>query len=251
MARIDDLPAPYIASVELLRERIPNAQQYPYSIPSLRNLHKLEITTPVTFFVGENGSGKSTLLEAIALVEGFNPEGGSKNFSFSTRASHSELCQCMRLSRNPRRLKDFDGYFFRAESFFNVATELDVNLSYFLSSYGGKSLHEQSHGEAFFSLVCNRFKGNGLYLMDEPESALSPSRQLSFLAIMQKLVLSGSQFIIATHSPVILGFPGAQIYEFSTKSIKQVAYEDTEQYKVTRAFLTRTKKMLDQLFEEV
>jgi predicted ATPase len=242
--------APYIVSVELLRGGIADFDRYPYSIPAIRNLTKLEFRTPVTFFVGENGTGKSTLLEAIAIAEGFNPEGGSRNFSFATRESHSELYKCLRLSRSVRRLKDFDGYFFRAESFFNVATQIDVELPAYLGAYGGRSLHEQSHGESFFALVTNRFSGYGLYFLDEPESALSPSRQLSFLALMKALVDKGSQLIVATHSPILLGYPGAQIYEFSAEAIKPVRFEDTEHYKVTKAFLTRTEPMIAELFRD-
>ncbi|MEX0586319.1 MAG: AAA family ATPase, partial [Pirellulales bacterium] len=156
-------PAPYIASVELLRDRIADTNRYPYSIPVIRNLDRLEFHTPVTFFVGENGTGKSTLLEAIAIAEGFNPEGGSRNFSFATRESHSELSKCLRLSRSARRMQNFDGYFFRAESFFNVATEIDVKFPAYLGAYGGRSLHEQSHGESFFALVSNRLQGNGVF----------------------------------------------------------------------------------------
>jgi predicted ATPase len=201
----------------------------------------------VSFFVGENGTGKSTLLEAIAVVEGFNPEGGSRNFNFATRESHSELCQCLRVSRGPKRMRGTDGFFFRAESYFNVATEIETSFPQYLSAYGGKSLHEQSHGESFFALVLNRFKGNGIYLLDEPESALSPSRQLSFLALMADLVKKGSQFIIATHSPILMGFPDATIFQFCESSIETVPYKDTDHYRITKAFLDRTDQMLAQL----
>jgi len=238
---------PFVSSVRLLRDRVPSFESYPFSIPAIRNLDLLELNPQVTFFVGENGSGKSTLLEAIAVVEGFNPEGGSRNFNFATRESHSELCQYLRHSRGPRRLHDTDGFFFRAESFFNVATQLDTELRPYLAAYGGTSLHEQSHGESFFSLVINRFRGNGLYLLDEPEVALSPSRQLSFLAAMSELVKKGSQCIIATHSPILMAYPGATILQFSETSIDRIPYEETEHYRITKCFLERTEQMLDEL----
>lgn len=236
---------PFVSSVELLRERVPDFSRYPFCIPAVRNLETLQLNPRVTFFVGENGTGKSTLLEAIAIVEGFNPEGGSRNFNFATRESHSELCNCLRHSRGPRRMRGTDGFFFRAESFFNVATQIERN--YYPSAYGDKSLHEQSHGESFFSLVLNRFKGNGLYLLDEPESALSPSRQLSFLAAMSDLVKKGSQFIIATHSPILMAYPRATIFQFTESSIEEVAYKETEHYKITKSFLLRSEQMLAEL----
>ena len=188
---------PFIDYVELLPDRVDDSSRYPFSIPSLRNLGRLSLDPRVTFFVGENGSGKSTLLEAIAVASGFNPEGGTRNFNFATRESHSDLCDCIRLSRRPRRIRDSDGFFYRAESFFNVATQIDVLGVQ--RSYGGGSLHEQSHGESFLSLVVNRLSGNGLYLLDEPESALSPQRQLTFPSAMGQLIKNGSQFVISPH----------------------------------------------------
>ena len=236
MPQLNESPAtePFISAIELVHDRVSDFSLYPFSIPALRNLTKLDLNPQVSFFVGENGTGKSTLLEAIALVEGFNPEGGSRNFSFATRESHSELCKCLRLSRGPKRMRGTDGFFFRAESYFNVATEIETSFPQYLSAYGGKSLHEQSHGESFFSLVLNRFKGNGIYLLDEPESALSPSRQLSFLAVMADLVKKGSQFIIATHSPILMGFPDATIFQLCDASIEIVPYKDTDHYRITR-----------------
>jgi len=235
---------PFLSSVELVRERVPNFDRYPYCIPALRNLETLHLNPRVTFFVGENGTGKSTLLEAIAIVEGFNPEGGSRNFNFATRESHSELCDCIRHSRPPRLMRDTDGFFFRAESFFNVATEIE---SLYPSAYGQTPLHEQSHGESFFSLVLNRFKGNGLYLLDEPESALSPSHQRSFLTAMSDLIKDGSQFIIATHSPILMAYPGGTIFQFTESSTREVPYKETEHYKITKSFLQRTEQMLAEL----
>ena len=245
---------PFIASLELLRHRVPDFGIYPFCIPALRNLHALKMNPTVTFFVGDNGTGKSTLLEAIAIVEGFNPEGGSRNFSFATRESHSELCQCLRLARGLRRMRRTDGFFFRAESYFNVATEIErseKDIPGLLRLYGGKSLHEQSHGESFLSLVLNRLQGNGIYLFDEPEAALSPSRQMTFLAAMHDLVKRGSQFVIATHSPILMAYPGATIYQFTDASIDAISYRETEHYKVTKAFLTRTDKMLAELTGDI
>ena len=201
-------PQPFIQSVNLLRERVPSFEQYPFSIPAIRHLDRIEIHPRVTFFAGENGTGKSTLLEAIAAVEGINVEGGSRNFSFSTNDNSSCLKDYVRLERPMRSLRKTDAYFFRAESFYNVASEME-RLGV---EYGERSLHRQSHGESFLSLLLNRFCGNGLYLLDEPEAALSPLRQMSFLAAVHDLTQSGSQFIIATHSPIIMAYPCAAIY---------------------------------------
>jgi predicted ATPase len=208
----------------------------------------------VTFFIGENGAGKSTFLEAIAAASGLNPEGGSRNFNFSTRASHSPLKDYLRLVRSPRRVRD--RYFLRAESYFNLATnieELDrvpsLSAPPIINSYGGKSLHEQSHGESFFALFMNRLHGDGFYLFDEPEAALSPTRQLSFLSRMHELVGAGSQFLIATHSPILMAYPNAQIYLLADGPPQPVAYRDTEHFTVTRNFLTRTERMLDILLD--
>lgn len=215
----------------------------------LMKKHYLEIPSPVTFFVGENGSGKSTLLEAISIQAGFNPEGGSRNFSFSTRETHSELYKHITLVRGVSRPRD--GFFFRSESFYNVATEIDRldQIQPLLDSYGGKSLHEQSHGESFFSLFNNRFGEKGLYILDEPESALSVSRQLSLLVTMNNLVKLGSQFIIATHSPILLTFPGASIYVINDSEIRLTEYQETEPYTITKDFLNNPSRMMKYLFE--
>jgi predicted ATPase len=174
----------YAIDVQLKRAEVPSFDAYPFSLPAVRHLEVLELHPCVTYVVGENGSGKSTLLEAIAVAWGFNPEGGTRNFRFGTRQSHSELHEYLRIAKGVRRPRD--GFFLRAESFFNVATEID-RLDV-VDSYGGRSLHEQSHGEAFLALMMNRFGGEGLYILDEPEAALSPQRQLTALARIHQLV---------------------------------------------------------------
>ena len=224
---------------------------YPYAIPAIRHLDRLTFPTPVTFFVGENGSGKSTLLEAIAAAFGLNPEGGTKHVRFSTRASHSDLFRSLRLTRT--RPAATDSYFLRAESFYNLATVVENPNdygAYDAEAGGGRSLHEQSHGESFLALVLNRLRGNGFYLFDEPEAALSPSRQLALIAAMQRLVLRGSQFIVATHSPILLGFPEATIYLFGDHPPRPIAYEETEHYQVTKAFLEHPARMLRELLRD-
>jgi predicted ATPase len=241
----------YVSRITLRRDIIESFERYPFSLPAVRSLDVLELHPKVTFFIGENGSGKSTLLEAIAVSVGFNPEGGTKNFRFGTRASHSALDEYLRVAKGVRRPKD--GFFLRAESFFNVATEIE-NLDSdpqggppVIGSYGGRSLHEQSHGESFLALVTNRFRGQGLYLLDEPEAALSPQRQLAVLSRLHDLAGDESQFIVATHSPILMAYPDAWIYEFSREGIRRVPYEETEHYQVTRDFLANPKRMLDVL----
>jgi predicted ATPase len=242
---------PYLLHVELLRDRVPSFDNYPYSLPAIRNLHLLQFHPKVTFLVGENGAGKSTLLEAIAVGSGLNPEGGSRNFNFATRRSHSQLDMCLRFARAPGLAKD--SYFLRAESFFNVATEierLDEGSRQIARAYGERALHEQSHGESFFALFTNRFKGNGLYLMDEPEAALSPKRQLEFLAILHSYCKQGAQFVIATHSPIILAYPDSCIYVFCAEGIREVPYLETEHYLVTRGFLVNPQRTLRDLLSD-
>jgi predicted ATPase len=235
----------FVRSVRLQRDAVPSFDAYPFSIPALRGLDEIQLDRQVTFFVGENGSGKSTLIEAIAVMAGFNAEGGSKNFNFATRPSESDLPRYLRVARGARRERD--GFFMRAESFFNAATYVDsVGMA---SAYGGKSLHEQSHGESFLALAQHRFRAPGLYLLDEPEAALSPARQLAFLAIMRRLIVGGSQFIVATHSPLLLAYPDALIYQLSAEGIRPVAYEDTEHYRITRDFLVSRDRYIEHLFQ--
>jgi predicted ATPase len=232
-----------LKAVKRERGQLPSVEEYPFNIPAIRHLDQLGFRAPVTFFIGENATGKSTLLEAIAVAAGFNAEGGSRNFRFSTRATHSRLHEHLRLVRSGIRPRD--GYFLRAESFYNVSSAVeDYDVKEY---YGGESLHAQSHGESFMSLVLHRLRGKGLYFFDEPEAALSPTRQLSLIVAMQGLVDRGSQFVIATHSPILLGYPGAEILQFGPGPITPVAYKDTEHYTVTRAFLERPERMLREL----
>ena len=242
----------FLMRVTLLRDRVESFAEYPFNIPAIGGLDELDFDRPVTFLIGENGAGKSTLLEAIAVGSGLNPEGGSRNFNFSTRASHSRLADVLRRSRSARRVRD--SYFLRAESYFNVATEIEKLDSEpggppIIGSYGGKSLHEQSHGGSFFALFMNRLRGDGFYLFDEPEAALSPQRQLAFLSRMHELVGEGCQFLIATHSPILMAYPNATIYLLADGPPRQIAYQDTEHFTVTRNFLNRTEQMLDILLD--
>ncbi|CAN5463520.1 AAA family ATPase [soil metagenome] len=241
-------PGPYLLHLELLRDRIPDASRFPYNLPAVRGLEKLAFHPKVTFLVGENGSGKSTLLEAVAEAYGLNPEGGSQNFNFATRASHSSLGNCVRLAKTVAVAGN--SYFLRAESFYNVASEIDRIGDGILSSYGGKSLHEQSHGESFFALFEHRFSNHGMFLLDEPEAALSPRRQLQFLALLHDYVKGGSQFVIATHSPIILAYPDSLLYLIDEAGIRPTAYEETEHYAITRGFLSNPKRSLAELFKD-
>ena len=244
----------YLIEVKLKRNEIDSFDNYPFCLNGVKSLESIRMHPAVTFFIGENGSGKSTLLEAIAVALGFNPEGGTKNFKFGTRESHSKLWNYIRLSRGVKRPRD--GYFLRAESFFNVATEIEkldedpLAGPPIISSYGGVSLHEQSHGESFWSLVMKRFGGQGLYILDEPEAALSPNKQMALITRIHDLVSSGSQFIIATHSPIIMSYPDSVLYQLGDDEISAVKYEDTEHFLVTKEFLNNHERMLSMLMEQ-
>ncbi|MCD7764767.1 MAG: AAA family ATPase [Lachnospiraceae bacterium] len=217
---------------------------YLRKIEALKGLDYIEFQKSITFFVGENGSGKSTVLEAIAVAWGFNPEGGTKNYCFSTYDSHSELCDAIRLSKSPRRAGW--GYFLRAESFYNVATQEE---EYAKGPFGAPSeeLHKKSHGESFLQIAQDQFKPNGLYILDEPEAALSPQRQLTLLMEIAGCASEESQFIIATHSPILLGIPDAEILTFDDGKIHPCRYEDTDSYQVTEMFINNREQLLRRL----
>ncbi|MBQ1432759.1 MAG: AAA family ATPase [Ruminococcus sp.] len=237
----------YIRSIELVG--MEDEQSYIADLPAVKHLVDmggLSFDNSVTFLVGENGTGKSTLLEGIAVAFGFNPEGGSRNFSFATNETHSPLHEHLRVIKSFSRPKD--GFFLRAESFYNAASYIDSLGSRVLNSYGGVSLHEMSHGESFFALAMNRFRGDGLYILDEPEAALSPQRQMGLLIRMNELVQKNSQFIIATHSPILLAYPDALIYELDENEIARRRYEETETVSVSKAFLNDPKRMVAKLF---
>lgn len=212
------LDRPYWNEARFERREGWDDDAYPFNLPVLKGLYSVVFHPAVTFLVGENGSGKSTLIEALAVAWGFNPEGGNRNFSFSTRISHSPLHEFVRPIRSVRRPRE--GFFPRAD------------------------------GESFMALMDHKLHGNGLYILDEPEAALSPSRQMSFLTRLHHLVNAGSQFIITTHSPILLGYPNAWIYQVSEHGLDRIAYEDTDHFQVTRNFLTRRDRMLEILLEE-
>jgi len=240
----------YIRSIKLKKDEIPSYTKYPFNLPSLRALDELSFHPKVTFLIGENGMGKSTLLEAVAVSLGFNPEGGSFNFNFSTYDSHSPLGDYLKLIKGIEKPKD--GFFLRAESFYNVASnieEMDQEIlgRPVIDSFGGVSLHEQSHGEAFFATFLHRFGGNGIYILDEPEAALSPLRQMSMLTRIHDLVNENSQFIIATHSPIIMAYPDAKIFELSEDGIRESILEETNHYRIMKQFFDDKNRMLHHL----
>lgn len=243
----------FVEAFELKTEEVKDWNAYPFSIPCVQNMGRLELHPAVTFLIGENGSGKSTLLEAMAVRLGFSAEGGSRNFQFSSRDTHSPLHEHLRLSRRPGR--ESDHFFLRAESFYPLMSKVEeyetcdpLHNSY--QAWGDRSPHERSHGEAFLALLTQRMDGNGLYLFDEPEAALSPKRQMSALVRIHDLVVMRSQFIIATHSPILLAYPHSIIYECGAHGIRRVKYEDTEVFQVTRDFVTRHEKMVRLLIEQ-
>jgi predicted ATPase len=247
---------PRLRSITLLRDRVADWEVYPFAIPVIRSMSEIRFGSRVCFFVGENGSGKSTLLEAIAENIGFNREGGGRHFSRETTASMQSTSPLSRALRLSWSKKLTNGFFLRAESFFNMATyldELQMVDGQALAPYGGKSLHEQSHGQSFIALLENRFFRQGLYLLDEPEAALSPQRQLSFLLLLHNLLKGNAdiQFIIATHSPVILAYPNSQILSFDGKEISEMTYEESSPYNIVHGFLKDPKLYLKHLFAEL
>ncbi|MCR8657660.1 AAA family ATPase [Paenibacillus endoradicis] len=233
----------FLRSLEIINKT--HIDNYPFTIPAIKNMVSLEFEKNVTFLVGENGSGKSTILEAMAYQCGFNTAGGSKNNYYDVDASQSVLGDHIRLSWMP---KVTNGFFMRAETFYHFASHLD-KIPESLRHYGGRSLHEQSHGEAFLSLFSHRFGKQAIYILDEPEAALSPARQLALLRIIKEMENEG-QFIIATHSPILLGYPNAQILNFDVQPVQNIRYEDTLHYIITRRFLENREKVLGEVFDD-
>lgn len=235
---------PYLRSVRIEWDKVEDRRLYPFCLDAVKNIDSIVFETPVTFIVGDNGSGKSTILEAIAAGMGLNPEGGNMNTRFSTSKTHSALHQKMRCIKGYKRPKNW--YFLRAESFYNVASYID-NTGY-IESYGGTSLHNQSHGEAFMSVLNAKLRGNGFYIFDEPEAALSPQKQLQALVYFHRLA-QDSQLIIATHSPILMAYPEATIYLIEDGKIRKVNYQETEHYTITKNFLNHTEMMIKELLE--
>ena len=243
---LDDICSLPIQGVSINWDKI-DKRSYLRGIEAIKDLDYLSFNRNITIFVGENGSGKSTMLEAIAVNYGFNPEGGTKNYNFSTYDSHSELCDAIRLSRGIS--KPGWGYFLRAESFYNVATAEEM---YSREDPRGvrQQFHERSHGESFLQLVQTNFKGHGLYLLDEPEAALSPQRQLTLLIEIVNCAREDAQFIMVTHSPILLGIPGAEILSFDDGQIHPIEYEDTDSYQITKMFIENREQLLKRLLSE-
>lgn len=236
---------PYVRSVQIKSFEHIDWSIYPYNIPTVNDLEKIEFHPKVTFFVGDNGSGKSTILEGLALALGFSEEGGTRNVLLNSASSASCLHESLRVIKSFKKPKDY--YFLRAESFYNVGTYMN-QLNY-LVAYGG-NIHERSHGEAFIKVLTSKLKGQGLYLMDEPEAALSPSMQMMALSAIHRLCEDQSQCIIATHSPILLAYPHSKIYQFTDNGIKLVAYEDTDHYRITKDFLNCYQKRVEQLLSD-
>ncbi|GGD66993.1 AAA family ATPase [Paenibacillus nasutitermitis] len=237
-----------LLEVSKKQELITDDHRYPFNIPSIRMLDRLRFGKRVTFLAGENGSGKSTLLEAIAYQCGFNTAGGGRNNQYELASAGAQLGDYIRLSWMPKLNQ---GFFLRAESFYNFANHIDEiakEAPSIYGAYGGRSLHEQSHGESFLSLFKNRFGKRGFYLLDEPEAALSPARQLAFLSIIHELQRH-AQLIIATHSPILLGYPNADIFNFDAHPPELIRYEDTDHYQITRRFLENRKMYLNELLD--
>jgi predicted ATPase len=241
--RVHKARAPFLQRVQTRGEHV-EPGQFPFTVPAFSQPIDLTFARPVTFFVGENGSGKSTLLEALAEGCGFNPEGGSRDHQRETTAGQSPLLAALRLTWKPKVTK---GFFLRAESFYNFATYIEGVSD--MQAYGGKSLHAQSHGESFLALFNHRFD-QGVFILDEPEAALSPQRQLSFLTIVHDLASTGgAQFLIATHSPIILAYPGAALFSLDGNAIQEIAYRATKHFLITRDFLNSPERFFKHLFD--
>lgn len=232
----------------------PFLNDFPFNLPAVKHLESLEFHPNVSFLVGENGTGKSTILEALAICLGLNSEGGSKNFNFATKKTHSDLYEYIKLQKGPLRPQTV--YFLRAETLYNLASNIEDldsggGLGFpVLDSYGSRSLHQMSHGESILALINHRFAGHGLYILDEPETALSPARQLSLLARIHDLVKEGSQFVIATHSPILITYPKSQIYSLTETGYEKVTYDKTEHFQISRDFLTQPERFLKYLLAD-
>lgn len=243
---MDDL---FVKQVRLIKD-VNRSDEYPFSIPIIQNFEMLRFEKPVSFFIGENGVGKSTFIEGLAVALGLNAEGGTENFQFQTRDTHSQLYEYLKIAKGIRRPET--KFFLRAESFYNVASEIDeiaAEDSRMYNSYGGKSLHKSSHGESFMQLMMNRFSKNGLYILDEPEAALSPSRQLALLVLIHDLVKQGAQFIISTHSPILLSYKDAVIYDLN-HDFQRIQFKETEIYQMYKLVLDNPEGMQYHLFHE-
>jgi len=235
-----------LRAIEVVWDGVADRDAYPFCLPAIRDLTNFEFDAAVTFLTGDNGSGKSTIIEAIALGLGYNAEGGTRNFNFSTRRSESPLHEHLRFVRGVGASRR--GFFLRAESFFNVATAVDS--AGVQSSYGDRSLHAQSHGESFLALANNRFEDDGVYLLDEPEAALSVRGELTLLRRIHDLVATGAQFIVATHSPILLALPDAAIFQLSKDGIARVSYEEAESVELTKSFLDSPERFLRHLLAD-
>jgi predicted ATPase len=248
---------PYLKSISIEKPDKKRQDSYPFNIPAIAGLDTLQFHPDVTFLIGENGSGKSTLIEAIAMATDLGGQGGTGNFAVDDASGLSALGDFIKTKRGVQKPKD--RYFLRAESFYNIATYLEelwknpearTSKAQVFQRYGGKSLHEQSHGESFLALMVNGLGGKGFYIFDEPEAALSPARQLAALVRIDDLVRDQSQFVIATHSPILMAYPKAKIYLLDEAGCRQIAFEETEHYKVTRDFLNNYPRRLEQLLSE-
>lgn len=248
VSRKSSARGPFVREVVLRRDKIASFDDYPFALPVVRALHSLALHPKVTFLLGENGAGKSTLLEALAVAVGLNAEGGSRNLRFKTRDSHSPLSEYLRVVRGVGR--PADSFFLRSETLYTMATALEDPSLDALRHYGDQTLHNRSRGEALMAVVTNRLGGGGLYLFDEPEAGLSPTRQLAFLAAMHQLVRRGSQLVLATHSPILLAYPDSCIYDLTDGKIVERRYEDTDHYRITADFFAHRATMLKELFTD-
>jgi predicted ATPase len=238
--------SPFLVDIGLDESRVEDMNRHPFNVRSIARGLPLRLTTPVTMLVGENGAGKSTLLEAIAWACGFNARGGDRDRSYAEGADGHALGRALKLGWRQRVA---DGFFLRAETFHQWIDYME-SLNATFSQYDFRSLHQRSHGEAFLALFEGRFE-DGVYLLDEPEAALSPDRQLSFLSILHQLDTSrAAQFIIATHAPILLCYPGATVLRVDDSGIHQVDARDTEHVRLTRDFLNAPERYFRHLFDD-